>query len=143
MFRSGPSDPDLVARIKGGAILIRAVRSGLNGSRGLGATEGLLACGLVQKEEHDMSNPLECTGWLIEAQLWLAVKRGGSGRRCGVRSHLKGCYRLRSKTTRAQERGGPGDAHLAWKQPGMRRRGDSLVRYAAVMVRSTGRWRCR
>ena len=75
-----------------------------------------------------MSNPLECTGWLIEAQLWLAVKRGSPGRRHGVRSHLKGCYRLVSKTTRAQERGGPGDAHWAWKQPGMRRRGESLVR---------------
>jgi len=42
-----------------------------------------------------MSNPLECTGWLIEAQLWLVVMRGGPGRRRGVRGHLKGCYRLR------------------------------------------------
>ena len=67
----------------------------LAGVGGLGATEGLLACGLVQKKEHDMSKPLECTGWLIEAQLWLAVMRGGLGRRRGVRGHLKGCYRLR------------------------------------------------
>ena len=67
----------------------------LAGVGGLGATEGLLACGLVQKKEHDMSKPLECTGWLIEAQLWLAVMRGGPGRRRGVRGHLKGCYRLR------------------------------------------------
>ena len=37
-----------------------------------------------------MSNPLECTGWLIEAQLWLVVMRGGPGRRRGVRGHLKG-----------------------------------------------------
>ena len=51
----------------------------LAGVGGLGATEGLLACGLVQKKEHDMSKPLECTGWLIEAQLWLAVMRGGPG----------------------------------------------------------------
>ena len=36
-FRSGPSDPDRVARIKGGAVLIRAARSGSNGSGRLGA----------------------------------------------------------------------------------------------------------
>ena len=67
----------------------------LAGVGGLGATEGLLACGLVQKKEHDMSKPLECTGWLIEAQLWLAVMRGGPGCRRGLRGHLKGCYRPR------------------------------------------------
>ena len=62
----------------------------LAGVGGLGTTEGLLACGLVQKEEHDTSNPLECTGWLIEVQLCLAVKRGGPGRRRAWPGHL-GC----------------------------------------------------
>ena len=114
IFNSGPSDRDLADQIGSAQVLIGAVvsESGGWGSKGewigggtpprvlpqrcsagvggLGATEGLLACGLVQKEENDTSNPLECTGWLIEVQLCLAVKRGGPGRRRAWPGHL-GC----------------------------------------------------
>jgi hypothetical protein len=65
-----------------------------------GATEGHSGFCLVQKDVYATSNPLEGTGWLFWARPWLAVARGGPGRRRAVRSHwstpfpaLRGSFR--------------------------------------------------
>ena len=44
-----------------------------------GATEGILAWGLVQKNKCDTRILLEHAGWRVYAQMWLAVARGGPG----------------------------------------------------------------
>ena len=48
---------------------------------GSGAIEGHSGFCLVQKNVYARRNPLEGTGWLFCARPWLAVARGGPGRR--------------------------------------------------------------